>query len=230
MAEQSGISSQRRKLIRASAAAIPAIMTLRSGGAAATSSFFHRCLDQAVPATNLDPVKGDADNSLPQNDAVVYVEGRQGKQVNAVHKNSGQPLTYYGLRKNGTSLGWDDYLAWDWYDAANGDLKNQTSLQNTLANYPAVFDQAMDFYCVYTSPNRGWVCTAKDGSPITPSIKGDNGTFWASLLQTHTTNVYLIAYYNPLTGEITYYPMPQDYEAVTFTASCLTSVDPAIQL
>jgi hypothetical protein len=39
-AEQSGTSSQRRKLIKASAAAIPAVMTLRSGAAAAVGSTY----------------------------------------------------------------------------------------------------------------------------------------------------------------------------------------------
>lgn len=81
MVEAHRTSNQRRKLIKASAAVLPAIMTLRSGAAAAMVSNDQCIADDAALAENLPDSKlvwGDSlDENILELDAWVRVPGRR---------------------------------------------------------------------------------------------------------------------------------------------------------
>ena len=102
------ISSQRRKIIKASAAVVPAIMTIRSGAAAAAMTSLHACVDK------------DADRSAAAN--VVYEAPDEWVRVAGLQIKSGND-DLFSVPTNGfvsetDNGGIDDYTAW--YDSNGG--------------------------------------------------------------------------------------------------------------
>ncbi len=212
------ISERRRTLIRASAAAVPAIMTLRSGAAAAAGSF-HACIarDAERAAIEIGPedlVFGD-DPTETEHDQWVRIVGKCGRKVVSLHGASTQQTTWYCLRNNNSATDWDDIDGWDCYTETGLLLPNNSPI-------PAdAWDAATRFYCV----NRDgiWECVEEGGTPLITTIPV-TGIDAAK-------DVYLLVYVQSFDGTITgatYYPhitMITD-QAAPITGSCLASVDP----
>ena len=111
------ISRQRRKIIKASAAVVPAIMTIRSGAAAAAMTSLHACVDRDAARI---PAETDV---VDVPDEWVRVAGlqikSQGRDLFGVPTDGFDSLT-----DNGTT---DDYT--DWYDRNGSMYKNNNSQQ-----------------------------------------------------------------------------------------------------
>lgn len=209
------VSAQRRRLIRASAAAVPVIMTLRSGAAAATS--LHDCIerDASRARTELGPedqVLGD-DPGETALDEWVRVVGKAGRKV--VKTSGNTPTTWYCIRNKDSSAAWDDLNGWDCYDEDSKPVNTSSNLKN-------YWQYATNFYCVNKA--GGWDCVDERGAPVTPTVSPDNIT--------KGKDVYLLVYVGSFDGQITgttYYPkiaMVGDVSASPITGSCLCSVDP----
>ena len=101
------ISRQRRKIIKASAAVVPAIMTIRSGAAAAAMTSLHACVDK-------DAARSAAKVVYEAPDEWVRVAGME-----VTYKdNSTSTTTYiklYGIPNDGVVPGIPDNYT-DWYD------------------------------------------------------------------------------------------------------------------
>ncbi|MGD8631292.1 MAG: hypothetical protein PVG72_11285 [Gammaproteobacteria bacterium] len=209
--------AERRRLIKASAAFVPAIMTLRSGAAAAAAAAsLHICIEQdaeraAIELGPEDQVFGDSPDETAL-DQWVRIVGKAGRKV---VKTSGTSKTWYCIRNKDSTAAWDDITGWDCYD----DTSTLVNTTNNLKNY---WDSATNFYCV----NKAgvWECIDESGATVTPTIRPtdiDAGK-----------DVYLLVYVASLDGEIigaTYYPritLVQDTQASPITGSCLCSVDP----
>ena len=108
------ISRQRRKIIKASAAVVPAIMTIRSGAAAAAMTSLHACVDK-------DAARSAAKVVYEAPDEWVRVAGME-----VTYKDtSTAPPTYiklYGIPNKGAVPGIPDNYT-DWYDK-NGSTTN----------------------------------------------------------------------------------------------------------
>ena len=227
---KSGVSVQRRKLIKASAAVVPAIMTLRSGAAAAMTSSANRCLtnpDTRINTTSdiggIPAVLGDEVPPLPL-DEWLRVTARPGMKLMYATGKSNNYKPYYLIRDdNNTSSLWTDIEGWLIYDQ-DGALKDGGARRNMLGNvdFMTAWSNAVAFYGVDSYPH-GLVFIDEYGGDIT--IPGGV----SSAMRTSTTRVYLLAYYNVATGEVTYYPMQQG-EALMITGSCLCSINPAFQI
>ena len=217
--EISGISSQRRKLIKASAAAVPALMTLRSGAAAAVASSY-QCLDREATVDN--KILGDNDSDQP--DQWVRVEAKPGKIV--TYKNGINTINRYAIRKNPPPLNsWDSIDGWDFYDS-DGNITNPNS-----DAFRDAWQYAITFY--YVPSDETFVCTSLSGGksgkidcPIIPSSVIDD------VIIPSKTTVQLLAYVefypDGSVAGITHFPTQSD-TAKPFTASCLCSIDPTFQ-
>ena len=164
------VSEQRRKLIRASAAAVPAIMTLRSGAAAAMTSI-NQCIDEdAARATQI------SENRLVWGDS------------------TDEPLS-----------------ALDEWARVKG--KKVTKGQST-------------YYCVQNM-SGAWECYDSEGKPP-PGNSLQDGEIEAGM------DVYLLAYVDTASGGYTWYPQKvlavNDQAASPITGSCLTSVNPDVNI
>lgn len=225
VAEQSGISSQRRKLIKSSVVAVPALMTLSSGAAAAVASSY-QCINQQ-DTTGIDPVLGDDVNDDPQ-DPWVRMPARPGYFVS--YQVGVNDWKFYGLwRDDPLGFTWDQIQGWDWYanNPNNGHLVTLTTPADILAKDQLVnaWSGRIAFYCVSGDPSTGappYTCWDETGSTITPTID-------PLVIQGHTTLVQLLAYASfdqngNLIGLI-YYPQAQG-TAQPVTASCWCSIDP----
>ena len=201
------VSSRRRQLIKASAAAVPAIMTLRSGAAAATS--LHGCIERDANRFALHP--GDADQVLGDDpnetalDEWVRVEGRAGMRINA---------TVNGTDGEYDCIVLDSSLAY--YDSNGTQITNPGQI-NQIENGDAV-----NFYCVLKP--GGWECVDEGGNLIDTTVP-------VSVVDVGKV-VYLLVYVQSFGGQITgatYHPYPpriDDVAANPITGSCLCSVDP----
>ena len=224
LTEISGISIQRRKLIKASAAAVPALMTLRSGAAAAVASSY-QCLNHG--ATTDNKILGDNDLD-PPHDQWVRVEAKPGKIV--TYTNGNNTINLYGIRKISPPLdSWDLIAGWDFYDSDGNIIKNPS---NSIA-FRNAWPYAITFYYVPTDTPPGFVCTSSSGSasgktncPIIP-----NSVITDVIIPSQTT-VLLLAYVefypDGSVAAITHFPNQSD-TAKPFTASCLCSIDPTFQ-
>ena len=100
------ISRQRRKIIKASAAVVPAIMTIRSGAAAAMTSL-HGCVDR------------DADRAAAAKVVEVPDEWVRVAGMEVTYKDNSTPTTayikLYGVPNDGVVPGTPDKYT-DWYD------------------------------------------------------------------------------------------------------------------
>ena len=225
VAKASDLSSQRRKLIKASAAVVPAIMTLRSGAAAAMTSSANRCLtnpDTPINTTSevggIEPVLGD-NEVVPPLDEWLRVTAKPGMLIRYATGNSSEK-PYYLTRKDNTSFGWDNLDGWLIYDKDGGERDNLRNKENFIT----AWNNRVAFYGVDSYPGS-MVFINNSGDPVNPPVP----ELVSSYMTISTTLVYLLAYYDPDTGVITYYPMPQG-EALLVTGSCLVSINPAFQL
>jgi len=111
------ISRQRRKIIKASAAVVPAIVTIRSGAAVAAMTSLHACVERDAARIPSAAMVKDAP------DEWVRVAGlqikSQGRDLFGVPTDGFDSLT-----DNGTT---DDYT--DWYDRNGSMYKNNNSQQ-----------------------------------------------------------------------------------------------------
>ena len=224
LTEISGISSQRRKLIKASAAAVPALMTLRSGAAAAVASSY-QCLDRGATVDN--KILGDEDSD-PSNDQWVRVEAKPGKIV--TYTNGANTINLYCTRRiSPPTNSWDLIDGWDFYDSNGDKIKNLPSGNAIINAWP----NAITFYYVPTDEPPGFVCTSSSGSasgktncPIIPS------SVVTKVIIPSQTTVLLLAYVefypDGSVKAITHFPNQTD-TAKPFTASCLCSIDPTFQ-
>ena len=212
------VSTQRRKLIRASAAAVPAIMTLRSGAAAAAAAAsINGCIerDAARAAIELGPEDNVLGDSLDEadHDGWVRIVGKAGRKLIVNTGNSSK--VYYCIKNLDISKGWDDIAGWNCYDYKFKPV-NSNSLKND-------WNDATNFYCV----NKAgvWECVDENRNLVTPTILSadiDAGK-----------DVYLLVYVQSfegeLTGEAAHYPniaLIDDQVASPIGGSCLCSVDP----
>jgi len=229
---ESGVSVQRRKLIKASAAAIPVIMTLRSGAAAAMTSSANRCLtnpDTLIKTESdiggIDYVLGD-EYPPPPLDEWLRVVAKPGMKLMMPSGQSSKYKPYY-LIKDNTSSSWDDIEGWLIYDK-DGELKVDNPREKLLGHsyFTTAWNTRVAFYGVDSYPH-GWVFIDKSGGAVTPPVPGGV----SSAMKISTTQVYLLAYYNagpPVV--VTYYPMPREGDALLINGSCLTSINPAFQI
>ena len=108
VAVDGAVSEHRRKIIKASAAIVPAIMTLRSGAAAAVASSY-QCFNHGPDTTEIDYVLGD--NSLdPPHDEWVRMGAMK------VVTEDDPPTTFYGVPNSGVVLGSKKSDYTEWYD------------------------------------------------------------------------------------------------------------------
>lgn len=206
------ISRQRRKIIKASAAVVPAIMTLRSGAAAAAGSLTG-CVDRdaaRAAGETVDTVLGDNSNE-PAHDEWARVPGKTGRKI----ITQGTQDVYYGiLLKN---------LSFAYYDSTGSLIDNNNGTLNKIRN-----GNVVNFYCVLKS--SVWECLDEDGYPLSPPVPQgvdiDAGK-----------DVGLLVYVGTAVGGgisgSTYYPkiaIVSDATASPITASCLCSMDPDFDL
>ncbi|MDH3980383.1 MAG: hypothetical protein OEU91_07735 [Gammaproteobacteria bacterium] len=212
------VSARRRRLIRASAAAVPVIMTLRSGAALAVTSL-HACIERdakraAVELGPEDQVFGDDPGETPH-DEWARVGGKAGKKVTFTSGQSGNQSIWYCIRNADSTAPWDDIQGWDCYDES-GVLANNTTIQSTA------WAAATNFYCV----NKAgiWECVDEGGGPVTPTIPAAGIDAGKDVLLL----VYVTSYDGEITGA-TNYPhitLIRDQRATPIGGSCLASVCP----
>ena len=224
LTEISGISSQRRKLIKASAAAVPALMTLRSGAAAAVASSYQCLRNQDI--SNADKILGDYADDLPH-DQWVRVLAVAGKVIQYNTSNGmgvGTTKTVYGIMQ--TAYSWENSDNWKFYDETGTETNpNGNNFDNAFPNDTAVF------YYVPTIPDHfdplspQLVCKSDvNGVDNCPAIPEDVKT---KIIGGPTT-VQLLAFYDEQSGYLYNFPNNPD-RALPYTASCLCSIDPTFQ-
>ena len=224
VADDRDVSKQRRRIIRASAAVVPAIMTLRSGAAAAMVSS-HQCFTHGPDANNVDPVLGDEEGD-PPHDEWTRMDAKPGYVV--IGNNSKE---YYALRKDSTAYPWEEAEGWNWYRpnfASNGNILSDPADILADDNIIGGWVNRVAFYCMPADPT-GWNCIDETGVPIStplaPFLIPD------AHIQDSKTVVKLLCYYDPLTGYMTYYPMQSELAgAMPITGSCMCSINPTYQL
>ena len=216
------VSARRRKLIRASAAAVPAIMTLRSGSAAAVASL-HGCIERDAAMAQLleekDNVYGDGSDELTH-DQWARVVGKAGMKVTITHGNSDSATDYYCLKNTTSTQNWEDIEGWDCFHD-NGNQVSQVD-SNAIKNR---WDTAEKLKYYSLNKTTGWEHINEFGHDMIPpppsKIPFGDGR-----------DVYLLLYVASAYGEIsgaTYYPRVaavNDVMASPITDSCLCSVDP----
>ena len=116
------ISRQRRKIIKASAAVVPAIMTLRSGAAAAAGSLTG-CVDRdkaRAAGETVDTVLGDNSND-PAHDEWARVPGKAGRKI----ITQGTQDVYYGVLLKDLSFAYFHLIPFPLLLFLLSNLKNQ---------------------------------------------------------------------------------------------------------
>jgi len=217
------VSEHRRKIIKASAAVVPAIMTLRSGAAVAMASSY-QCFEHGADATDVDPVIGDGDG-IPHDEWTRM----DAKPVYCITGDNSKK--YYALRKESTTYAWEDVEGWDWYHpnfANNGkiisdpaDILAETNIINGWVNRIAA-------YCIPADPT-GWYCINEYGETISTPL--NPFVIPAADIEACKVIVKLLCYYDPVTGYINYYPMKNEIAgALPITESCMCSISPTFQL
>lgn len=250
LAKASDHLSQRRKLIKASTAVVPALMTLRSGAAAALTSSAHRCLNN--PNTDLvtgtletggttDPfVLGDEINELTAeglpNDQLVRVAAKPAKYLTFTytpgHSDNERTVTYYFIRKTQEPFPWTNLDDWHIYNQ-DGYLLNDKQREKLPETKPELIEAwdkeaAIMFYGVESVHSPGSLNLVEESNatlavPVPVGVTID--------MMNSPILVYLAAYYTEVNGVITmtYYPMPQG-DALLINGSCLTSIAPKFQM
>jgi len=222
VAEDRDVSKHRRKIIRASAAVVPAIMTLRSGAAAAMVSS-HQCFTHGPDTTDIDPVLGDEEGD-PPHDEWTRMDAKPGYVTTG---NNGK--NYYALRKESSAYPWEDARGWNWYPPQfvhNGQIITDPEDIAENDNINSGWANRIAFYCLPADPT-GWNCIDETGAfistPVAPFLIPDAD------LQDSKVIVKLLCYYDPVTGYMSYYPMSSEIAgAMPITGSCMCSINPDI--
>jgi hypothetical protein len=205
------ISRQRRKIIKASAAIVPAIMTIRSGAAAAMTSL-NMCVERdkaRAAGETVDTVLGDNSND-PAHDEWARVPGKAGRKVTS----QGTQDVYYGICLTD--------LSFAYYDSTGSPVDNTGELNRIQKG------DVVNFYCVLKS--SVWECLGEDGNPLSPPVP-------VGVDINAGKDVGLLVYVGTAVGGgisgSTYYPriaIVSDATASPITASCLCSMDPDFDL
>ena len=214
------VSARRRKLIRASAAVVPAIMTLRSGSAAAVASI-HGCIerDALMARATLgeeDQVYGDDLAAEPTHDQWARVLGKACMLVTITTDDGTK--TAYCIRNKETVAEWYSYDNWDLYDTYGNPITNNSFKIKWDAAERVIYYSVQDI--------GGWKHVNLYGQDMSPAPPIPVLGLEAG------RDVYLLMYVASHDGEIiggTYYPRVQalgDQVASPITDSCLCSVDP----
>jgi hypothetical protein len=211
------VSARRRTIIKASAVAVPAIMTLRSGTAAAMNSSY-QCFLHGADATNVDPVIGDGDG-IPHDEWTRM----DAKPVYCVTGNNNK--SSYALRKENTTYTWDQVEGWDWYPfnfSSNGKILSTPEEILGDAHIPGAWGGRTAVYCTPADPT-GWNCIDEDGNLV-------NTTIPDQAISDCNVIVKLLVYYDPDSGYMGYYPMTNELPgvALAITESCMCSIRPDI--
>jgi hypothetical protein len=224
VAEDRDVSKHRRRIIRASAAVVPAIMTLRSGAAAAMVSSY-QCFTHGEDASNVDRVLGDEEGDPPHDEWTRM----DAKPVYCITGNNSKK--YYALRKERTAYAWDEVEGWDWYPP--NFVKNEKIISDPadiVANDNIIsgWVNRVAVYCVPADPT-GWNCIDERGvfisTPLAPFVIPDAD------IEACKVTVKLLVYYDPVTGYMSYYPMKGEIAgALPITGSCMCSISPTYQL
>lgn len=225
----SGLSNQRRKIIKASAASIPAIMTLRSGAAAAMTSA-SQCLartDTPINTTSdlggVDPILGDAETDDLSLDRLLRVAAKPGMMTTYVARSNHKQKTYYFIRKDEPYWPWTDLEGWLIYNK-NGELLSERKRKKRLGDnkfMDAWENKSTAFYGV--DSHDGLIFVEESAIPVALALPLPGAVI--TDMMNSTTMVFLVAYYDEFTGEITHWPMPKG-EALVINGSCLASIDP----
>lgn len=218
------VSARRRRFIRASAA-VPVIMTLRSGAAAAAVSM--DCRDNDANRALADPpdsVLGDVSGE-PAHDEWLRIFANIGKKVSA--KVNGTQGLYYIVETNSATE------PFDYFDSAGNPVTGNGQI-NQINN-------GTQTVCYYVEQN-GWECTVDEGvvggcTPASCTTMLPTGPLTTALTASLETNEYKVVQLlvsaswtaDGQTAFLTYYPqMPvaNDYIGAPITDSCWCSVSP----
>ena len=207
------VSTRRRRLIKASAAAVPAIMTLRSGAALALTSLDCRDRESARAFA--------ADNLTYIPDEWVRVPGIPGDRVCIFNEATATTDCYYHHDQ-------------EFYDVEGKKLSsNPTNSAIKEKITELISPPSTTCYFVNTAykGDDGWECAyAQNGVAL---LDQNIGHALAEALNNNTVQVvHLLAYIawcDDQVCDITYYPLQQvagDLSAEQVTTSCMCSVDP----
>jgi hypothetical protein len=232
-----GISSQRRKLIKASAAAVPAIMTLRSGSAAAAAAAsLHGCIESdkqaALALTADDKVLGDQAGEL-DHDGWARLNGVQIVWLKTVQGLNGVENIYYSIRNQPGDDSPSNFLHFE-YDATIDTYVQVNS--GIVTSFIAPNWNSPDRLTIYCVRNvSGWECVLDNGGQVPAGILSPTAASTLKLIDQGLL-VGMLVYIATDNGEIlghTYYPkiaMTMDQQAFPMGVSCLCSVDPNYNL
>jgi hypothetical protein len=206
---------------------VPALMTLRSGAAAALSSAYQCLAREDTPInTNsdlggIDPVLGDEQNE--ELDRWLRVAAWPAMMITYTPGNSNNPKPYYFIRKEDPIWPWTDIEGWLIYDK-DGSLVGAGQRRHILEDSDFINEwtnNAVAFYGIYSRDGLELVEESEIpvalAYPVPESVVRD--------MRNSSTMVYLLAYYDEGSGAISYYPMPPG-DALLITGSCLCSIDP----
>ena len=224
VAEDRDVSKHRRRIIKVSVAAVPAIMTLRSGAAAAMVSSY-QCFTHGADATDVDRVLGDEEGD-PPHDEWTRMEA---KPVCCITGDNAK--RFYALRKESTAYTWDEVEGWDWYHpnfAKNGQIISNPADILAEPNIVNGWVNRIACYCVPADPT-GWNIIDETGliisTPLDPFIIPDAD------IDACQVTVKLLVFYDPATGYMSYYPLESEVPgALPITGSCMCSINPTYQL
>lgn len=231
------VSIRRRRFIRASAAAVPVILTLRSGAAAAAASMDCRDNDaQAARANPPDSVLGDLAGD-PAHDQWLRIFANVGKKITATVKFSGNVTVengvYYLVERK--ELAPNNKPVFDYFDGITGALIDKGGITNQI-------DSGDKAVCYYVYADNGWECTVDEGvvggcnsssctvilpsSPLTVALTGSIDTKLYKEVQLLVSVSWSA---DGQTATMTYYPqkpLAGDYAGAPITDSCWCSVSP----
>jgi len=217
VAADKAVFEHRRKIIKASVVAVPAIMTLRSGAAAAMASAY-QCFNHGPDTNNIDLVLGDDENDPPHD------EWSRMEAIPACLITGNNSKTYCGVKNANSS--WTEAQDWDWWfiDENHG----LTQAPSTSGNIKNGWANKTALYCIAGSANEPTVCWDERGANITSSIP----VAILAKIEASDILVGLLVYYNPDNSVLTYYPMERGESLAVqpITESCLCSINPIDQL
>lgn len=208
------VSSQRRRIIRGSAAAIPVIMTLRSGAAAAVTSAY-QCVARDAKETAL--LGNRPEDVLMQHDNWVRYVGKVGKWIKVTRGSN--VINYFAiLTKDGD---WATRENWTFYDS-DGSLLPGSSI-NSISD--SVWSSATVFYCVMIENVWQFAQENYMQGPLPTVLIADTEI-------DKGINAYLLVYVSVDDGfsitAATYYPYTFDGTGANITGSCWSSARPHV--
>ena len=227
------ISARRRKLIGASAAAVPAIMTLRSGAAAAAARISMECRhkdEQKAMDFPPDNVLGDQTGE-PPHDEWLRMFAKVGDKVTV--KDNGTDQIFYVLETN-SSVDPRHY-----FDSAGNRVEHIPTNNGLITRINNAISPATNVYYV---DNNGWECTNANegcvGPDCTVALVVSTGSALINALASDSyKEVQLLVSVSwsmdGQTAVLTYYPQSaiiNDITGAPITESCWCSIDPNTNL